>query len=302
MSATMERSGKFLPLSEYRRINAGSLETRVEKMAEALKAGCPKHLGDAAFSVVSTFDDHAIILSEDLFHRVDVLRTDDGVLRVTAISPLQLESYAESDRDRYLTREASSVVEALLSGNASWTTMMEDLVGLVDSDPSASARRKVAVVETVLNCSRPWKKTFSEQRAQFEKLRNNRIQLERKKYQMLYDGPTAIGAAQYADAVQKDLSIALARLESLVAAVEKGVDLLQSAGSKVESASQAEEFALDLLEDLRSIKEHSARAAESVCLVEFLGKLRDVVVDALPDYQAAATFVETVSGRLAEIQ
>jgi len=302
VSATMERSGKFLPLSEYRRISAGSLESRMEKMAEALKAGCPKYLGEAAFSVISTFDDGAVILSEDLFHRVTVVKTDDGVPHVIGIAPLALDTYSENDRDRYLTREASHVVEAFLQGHVSRTTLLENLVGMVDSDPSASARRKVAVVETVLSCARPWKKTLSEQRAQFEKLRNPRIQLERKKYQMLYDGPTAISAAQYADAVQKDLSIALARLESLVAAVEKSVDLLQSAGVQVESVSQAEEFALDLLEDLRSTKEHSTRAAESVCLVEFLGKLRDVVVDALPDYQLAATFVETVSGRLAEIQ
>jgi len=301
VSAAMERSGKFLPLSEFRRLTAGSLESRLEGMATLLREGLPKFFGSAPIQVISTYEDGAVVFAQDMFHRVKIAAADDGVQSVVGVSPVAVTTYNEHERDRFAQHEAQEAVSAFMRGDLNLEQVAQ-LASLVESDPATNATKQLQVVETALSVSRQWKKTLTEQREQFEKLRSAKSALQPKKYIGLSEGAGSGELSGMEAIVKKDVSIALARLESLTTSVEKCVDRFESAKNAPENIAQATAFAVDLLDDLRAIKEHSVRAAESVCLVECLGKLRDVVVDALPDYQLAASFVEKVASRLPEIQ
>ena len=300
MSATMAQTGKFLPISEYRRLFDGSLESRLESMRKVLETGCSSFLGSAPVTVIATRDDGGVVYAKEGFHRVMVSAVDSGEQYVSAVSPLKVDTFEASTRDAYLMREANRAVDLFMRGLMPRAfEVVDDLAILVDSDPTRAAVSRVAVVETVMSLPRKWRQTLEERREQFQGLPESELHLDSGKYRELYEGGESPVA--HAAAIRADLSAVMRLLSEMTSEVAAASQTMQLADDDSAALPHAVAFAEDLLEDLRSVEEHAKRAESSVCLVEYLGKLRDVVVEALPDYQLAVAFVKTVAGRLAEV-
>ncbi len=307
----------FVPTEEIRQLTYGSFEHLRARVEESLEESSSRLFGkDAPFQVLGTFQGYAIVLSEDArLFRVKFQESDVGEIKIVGAEQISVPVYSASNMDQFLIREAKSVVDAFLKGSVSVAhEKLRGLAHFAKDTPCLVPEKVVESFATMVRGERPWKRLYAERanqiRSVFTKEEAKKLDQDHlvSKFHALYDGTVQESDhSGYRDLVLSDLNYLSGRIDSLLGSTNVSLKLFNDSRSKLRAEdtdpllSMFESFSEDFGQDLVFIKRALTEAMQHLGRVDELGKVYDVLAEALHSYEVAGRFVEKMSRRLSEV-
>lgn len=254
-----------------------------------------------ATETLATFADYAIVAAEDgRFAKVDFAKSNEGMLTVVGVAPVEIRSYAKDDLAEFVQAEADGIVDRLFAGQiAEAQSRLLSLAPLVT--------KKTLPVKSE---ERAWRKTFAEKNEmiratvseEIEKLGHTALA---PKFGRLSDGSIPVAQHEgYRELVRSDLGSLSKRLAGMRQTVEQATAAV--AGVELDDADEAQlvdlfrQFSKDLLSDLTDTARKVGAAVEANEAVASLAAVYDGIARDLLNQEVAGAFVASLAAKLCE--
>jgi len=307
MSISMQR---FVPAEEIAKIAAGSYESLIAHLDEALQQERVKIFGeDVPARVVGTFDKHFVAANQSgQFRKIRFERSAAGTLKLVGHEVVEVKSYAPESIGDWVKVEALRVVDAFIVGGLSeGTERLRTLVPFVLKASPVEPRLIEGVVLTIKG-DRTWKTLYRERAAHFKSFLGEAVAAspESPKYAKLYDGSIKVGELDnFRDLVNEDLTTLGTHLGNIAEDVEGAITALTLLASSVgkeetDALTALGSFAQDLLSDLRGIQKVTMESSSKISSVSGLAEIHDALVGELHLFETASRFIIAMTKNLVD--
>ena len=299
----MPGSVKLLTPSERRRLTISSHEEHIARVASAVRA----QFEGVQHSIVSTFDDGAIVMSEGHTYRVQVVSVEDGTVLAEDMTEIETQVVTEGT----VVRDALGVVDMFLRGDAvSARARLGEFASTVPKLDGPDEGSVCDLFEGAVRIERPWRTTLVENKVEIQAiLQNNRTPLDgdrlHTKFSELYhEAVEGTHRESLVTLLDGTLEVVMVKWGQVQEAVESSLCRIQTALlGKPDAADVLEgldDFASHLLDDVRDVRSYAERVLGNSTDPGLRGRLCDLLAEGLYDRQVAGRFIVVVADRLAE--
>lgn len=309
-------SPNLVSASDLRRLTFGSYEQKIAQLRESILTGTAEISGVRVESLdlLATFEKRAVVSGPDnKFFAVTLETADDGDVHVVACAPEKVDVIDSTRMGAFIEAEVGAAVDAWFKGDVSAavariSSVMPYVASTTEGDEKQALASLASHTEAVY---RPWRRMFESRKTHIHRfVVNHFARLESTKlaakYRKLYDGSLAESTLDgYESIVENDLAIVQNRYKLLAAETSAAVDraagpLEKAKGTSNDTIQLYSGFAEDLILDLAGVERLAERVSTRVSSISGRGRLRDLLAEALHQYEVASRFVVEVAERLSQ--
>jgi hypothetical protein len=303
----------FVPREEVLKLTTGSFEHRAVRVEEALKREKAKFFENSEVQVLGTFEDAAIVLSENGKMFKVAYEETAGAVTVRGAQAISGTVFPREAMPAYLRKEAKAAADLFLNGHVEQANVkIAQLAKLVEANAVYTDDQIVDSFISDITRTRAWKQALGEKTEAelktvlgeaFDKIDANKLQT---KFSKLYDGSlTNEEQEQYRNLVNEDIGRLTERMTVVYEQANKSVGQLREFAEKVTDAQRSTvtafvSFVEDLLADLGQAKQGLSETLQGADGVGALGRLFDTLTEELLRYEIAGGFVVRMTTQLVQ--